>query len=91
MNDLTPAQLARWRLIQRARERAELLHEGDPPSGFREWSDELDAEGVEDFEIEHALVLYLRDKHFCDRLWPTAVFITPGVFRQRLPKARGVM
>jgi hypothetical protein len=86
VNDLTPAQLERWEAIQQARERRDLLRETDPPADFPRWSDAADAEGIVLPRQGHALVLYLRDEHFRERLWPTAVFITDGVFRQRLPE-----
>jgi hypothetical protein len=86
VDDLTDAQRSRWELAQKGRDRAGLLRETEPPMGFPTWSDQLDAEGVPEEAQDHAMALYLRDKHFGDRLWPTAVFITPGVFRQRLPE-----
>lgn len=84
VDDLTPTQRARWEQLQRGRVNAALLVELVPPLAFPLWSDELDVRGVEPPQLEHAQVLYLRDKDFADRLWPTAVFIAPGVFERRL-------
>lgn len=88
--ELAPAARARWLRIQATR--ATKMHHGHPllpethaPSGFEAWSDQLDAQGVVDVQWVHAHALYLRDADFADRLWPTGVFITEGVFRQRLP------
>lgn len=85
VSDLTPAQRAKWDRIQRGRDDKRLLRETDPPATFPAWSDELDAQEVVEPQWVHSLTLYLRDDHFKERLWPTAVFITPGVWRQRLP------
>lgn len=85
--DLTPAERAWWDRIQRGRANLRLLGETDPPAKFPGWCAELDAHDVSAIQIEHALALYLSDKHFEARLWPTAVFIEAGVWRQRLPYA----
>ncbi|MEK7178591.1 MAG: hypothetical protein AAB721_02975 [Patescibacteria group bacterium] len=89
VTDLKPAARVRWEQIQQGRRNAGLVAEADPPGGFPAWSDELDAKGVEPPRLEHALALYLRDQDFKPKLWPTAVFITPGVFGNRLPAAIG--
>ena len=85
VKDLTPDEQARWEHIQDCRERFGLLRETDPPRGFREFCAELEREHVVRHVLEHIACLYLRDAHFRDRRWPTAVLITPGVWRQRLP------
>lgn len=87
VDDLTPSQLSWWSQIQRGRRNARLLNENNPPPDFPRWCAEIDSCGVAAVQLEHALALYLRDQHFEDRKWPTAVFITPGVWRQRLPYA----
>jgi hypothetical protein len=87
IEDLTASQRARWETVQMGREAAGLLRDAAPPMGFPDWSDRLDEELVSEEDQDHAMALFLRDPHFRDRLWPTAVFITDGVFRQRLPAA----
>lgn len=86
---LSPPARARWEQIQQGRRNVGLLAETEPPSGFPAWSDELDVQGVDPPRLEHALALYLRDPDFKPKLWPTAVFITPGVFGKRLPLPPG--
>lgn len=85
---LTPSQRETWEFIQRGRTYFGHPAETGVPPDFPDWSDRLDAERVTPAQVDHALALYLRDEHFRDRLWPTAVFITDGVFRSRLPARR---
>jgi hypothetical protein len=85
VGDLTPAQRNRWEALQDTREDFRLLRETDPPPSFPAWSDACDVEGIVDKQAHHAHVLFLRDRHFEVGRWATAVFITPGVFRARLP------
>jgi hypothetical protein len=85
VEDLTPDQRAKWERVQLGRDHKDLLRETDPPAAFPSWCAEVDELGLVEPQWVHALTLYLRDEHFSDRRWPTAVFITPGVWRQRLP------
>jgi len=87
VDDLTPAQREKWERIQVGRRHKHLLRETDPPAAFPDWCAEVDARCVDgERQWVHALTLYLRDEHFADRKWPTAVFITSGVWLQRLPQ-----
>lgn len=74
-----------WELIQKGRKHFGLLREAAKPAQFDEWRKELDARGVVPEQVDHALALYLRDQDFKTKLWPTGIFITPGVFLARLP------
>jgi hypothetical protein len=85
--DLTPAEREKWERIQLGRTHNGLLRETDPPAAFPDWCAEVDLRCADgEPQWVHAMALYLRDEHFADRKWPTAVFITPGVWLQRLPQ-----
>lgn len=89
VTDLSVTGQHRWAQIQQGRRNVGLLAETEVPAGFPAWNAELDARGVDPPQLEHALALYLRDPDFKPKLWPTAVFITPGVFGKRLPVPPG--
>jgi hypothetical protein len=86
VEQLSPEQRRWWDVVQRGRTNAGLLAETAVPPDFPAWADRCDVRRLEQERVDHALALYLRDQHFRDRDWPTAVFITPGVFEVRLPK-----
>lgn len=85
--DLTPRDRTRWKHRQRARRNVGLLRETDPPSGWPAFCDELEARKLGDEQVEHSHAMYLRDEHFADRKWPTALWIQPGIWRSRLPES----
>lgn len=86
VKDLTPDQRTKWDRVQLGRVHKGLLRETDPPAAFPDWCAGVDVRRLVEAQWVHALTLYLSDEHFSGRKWPTAVFITPGVWLQRLPR-----
>jgi hypothetical protein len=86
VEQLTPGQRRWWELMQRGRANAGQLAETAVPPDFPAWADRCDVRELELAQVDHALALYLRDGQIRAPGWPTAVFITPGVFEQRLPE-----
>lgn len=85
-----------WKSIQWRRANDDpdrvLAVELHPPRGFRDWVARALREGFTVDELERAHCAYLLDDAFRLKGWPTAVFITDGVWRQRTripPPKRG--
>lgn len=54
------------------------------PPGLADWLIARHAEGRTDRAISDAYVLYLRDEDFRARGWPTAIFLSDKIWRQRM-------
>lgn len=77
-----------WRWIQEQRAERGLPPELHRPRGFSDWHDKA-LERFGPGGVMRAWESFVRDKDFEPKGWPTAVFITPGVFDHRAEAARG--
>lgn len=58
-----------------------------PPKSFAKWFEDRAAEGVSGDQLAWAWMRYLGDEHFTSRHHPLPVFMTEGVFRDRIARA----
>lgn len=82
-----------WGSIEWRRTEKQLAHELRRPRGFPEWVAGALEAGFALTELERAHCAYLLDDDFRVKGWPTAIFITEGVWRVRArippPQKRG--
>jgi hypothetical protein len=76
-----------WDSIQWRREHDDpsrrLAPEKKRPRDFRDWVQRALADGFTQRELERAHCAYLLDEDFRHKGWPTAIFITEGIWRHR--------
>jgi hypothetical protein len=58
-----------------------------PPKSFAKWFEDRTHEGILGNQLAWAWLRYLGDEHFESRQWPLAVFMTEGVYRDRITAA----
>lgn len=76
-----------WEWLQTARDRRGILREAHRPKTWTTWCRTQAAELLADVEprIGYAYCLFLDDKTFAPKGWPSQVFMSPNVFTSRIP------
>lgn len=92
-----------WQLIQQARANrgrptpdglgwipAPLDEEPARPARWTDWVRERAAEYLTDVEerLAAGYAVWLTDDDFAKKRWPTQLFLSPGIYRSRIPAAR---